>query len=34
VLGRYSVHTSAATLRAAEQRLDEIHRRLRDEGRL
>ena len=34
VLGRYSVHTSAATLRAAEQRLDEIRIRLQDEGRL
>ena len=34
VLGRYSVHTSPATLRAAEQRLDEIHGRLQHEGRL
>ena len=34
VLGRYSVHTSAAALRAGERRLDEIQRRLRSEGRL
>ena len=34
VLGQYSVHSSAATLRAAEQRLNEIQHRLRSEGRL
>jgi len=34
VLGKYSVHTSAATLRAGEQRMNEIQRRLRNEGRL
>jgi redox-sensitive bicupin YhaK (pirin superfamily) len=34
VLGRYSVHTSAATLRAGERRLQEIQRRLQNEGRL
>jgi redox-sensitive bicupin YhaK (pirin superfamily) len=34
VLGPYSVHTSSATLRAAERRLDEIQHRLRNEGRL
>jgi redox-sensitive bicupin YhaK (pirin superfamily) len=34
VLGRYSVHTSAATLRAGEQRIDEIRHRLHKEGRL
>jgi hypothetical protein len=34
VLGRYSVHSSAATLRAAEQRLTEIQQRLRNEGQL
>ena len=34
VLGRYSVHTSPAALRAAEQQLNEIQRRLRSEGRL
>jgi redox-sensitive bicupin YhaK (pirin superfamily) len=34
VLGRYSVHTSAATLRDGERRLNEIQRRLQDEGRL
>lgn len=34
VLGRHSVHTSAATLQAAELRLSEIHDRLQDEGRL
>jgi len=34
VLGQYSVHTSAATLRAGEQRIREIHRRLQTEGRL
>ncbi len=34
VLGRYSVHTSAATLRAGEQRISEIHDRLQKEGRL
>jgi redox-sensitive bicupin YhaK (pirin superfamily) len=34
VLGRYSVHTSAATLQAAEQRLREIQDRLHSEGRL
>jgi redox-sensitive bicupin YhaK (pirin superfamily) len=33
-LGNYSVHTSPATLRAGEQRLKEIQRRLRSEGRL
>jgi hypothetical protein len=30
----YSVHTSPATLRAGEQRLKEIQRRLGSEGRL
>jgi hypothetical protein len=34
VLGDYSVHTSAATLRAAQQRISEIQGRLQDEGRL
>ena len=34
VLGRYSVHTSPATLRAGEQRLKDIQRRLQNEGRL
>jgi len=34
VLGQYSVHTSPATLRAGEQRLSEIQRRLQREGRL
>jgi redox-sensitive bicupin YhaK (pirin superfamily) len=34
VLGQYSVHTSPATLRAGEQRLGEIQRRLRNDGRL
>jgi uncharacterized protein (DUF1778 family) len=34
VLGRYSVHTSAAALQAAEQRLAEIQDRLQNEGRL
>jgi redox-sensitive bicupin YhaK (pirin superfamily) len=34
VLGPYSVHTSSATLRAGERRLNEIQRRLQDEGRL
>jgi redox-sensitive bicupin YhaK (pirin superfamily) len=34
VLGQYSVHTSAATLRTAEQRLSEIQHRLQNEGRL
>jgi redox-sensitive bicupin YhaK (pirin superfamily) len=34
VLGRYSVHTSAATLQAAEQRISEIQDRLQSEGRL
>ena len=34
VLGPYSVHTSAATLRAGEQRISEIHHRLQKEGRL
>ncbi len=34
VLGRYSVHTTAATLRAGEQRIREIHHRLHKEGRL
>jgi len=33
VLGHYSVHTSPATLRAGERRLNEIERRLRSEGR-
>jgi len=33
VLGKYSVHTSAATLRAGEQRIDEIQQRLQNEGR-
>jgi redox-sensitive bicupin YhaK (pirin superfamily) len=33
-LGNYSVHTSDAALRAGEQRLKEIQRRLRSEGRL
>jgi hypothetical protein len=33
-LGNYSVHTSAAALRAGEERLEEIQRRLRSEGRL
>ena len=31
---RNSVHTSAATLRTAEQRLKEIQHRLQSEGRL
>jgi hypothetical protein len=34
VLGRYSVHTTPATLCAAEQRLGEIQQRLEKEGRL
>jgi redox-sensitive bicupin YhaK (pirin superfamily) len=34
VLGRYSVHTSAEALQAAEQRISEIERRLQHEGRL
>ena len=34
VLGQYSVHTSPATLRAGERRLDEIQQRLQSEGRL
>ena len=34
VLGNYSVHTSVATLRAGEQRINEIQRRLQSEGRL
>jgi redox-sensitive bicupin YhaK (pirin superfamily) len=34
VLGQYSVHTSPATLRAGERRLEEIERRLQSEGRL
>jgi redox-sensitive bicupin YhaK (pirin superfamily) len=34
VLGRYSVHTSAATLQAGEQRISEIQHRLQNEGRL
>ena len=34
VLGQSSVHTSAATLRTAEQRLKEIQHRLQSEGRL
>jgi redox-sensitive bicupin YhaK (pirin superfamily) len=34
VLGRFSVHTSPATLRAGERRLEEIQRRLQREGRL
>jgi len=34
VLGQYSVHSSAATLRAGEQRLTEIQHRLQNEGRL
>ena len=34
VLGSHSVHSSAATLGAAEQRLDEIRIRLQNEGRI
>jgi hypothetical protein len=34
VLGRYSVHTSSATLGAGERRLTEIQQRLQSEGRL
>ncbi len=34
VLGRYSVHTSKATLQAGERRLGEIQQRLKNEGRL
>jgi len=34
VLGQYSVHTSPATLRAGERRLDEIQGRLQSEDRL
>ena len=34
VLGQYSVHTSPATLRAGERRLNEIQHRLQNEGRL
>jgi len=34
VLGKYSVHTNAATLRAGERRIDEIQQRLQNEGRL
>ena len=33
-LGSYSVHTSAASLRAGEERLREIQSRLQSEGRL
>ncbi len=33
-LGNYSVHTSPAALREGERWLDEIQRRLRNEGRL
>jgi redox-sensitive bicupin YhaK (pirin superfamily) len=34
VLGQYSVHSSLAMLRAGEQQLNEIQRRLQNEGRL
>ncbi|MBM2812544.1 MAG: Pirin-related protein [Chloroflexi bacterium] len=34
VLGRYSVHTSPATLQAGDQRIIEIQRRLQDDGQL
>src|SRR5713101_5950218 len=34
VLGQYSVHSSLAMLRAGEQQLSEIQRRLQNEGRL
>ena len=34
VLGSYSIQTSPASLRAGEQRLQEIQRRLQSEGRL
>jgi redox-sensitive bicupin YhaK (pirin superfamily) len=34
VLGNYSVHTNAATLRAGERRIGEIQQRLENEGRL
>ena len=34
MLGQYSVHTSPATLRAGERRLNEIQHRLQNEGRL
>lgn len=34
VLGSHSVHTSPAALRAAQQRIREIQRRLQSEGRL
>ena len=34
VLGYYSVHTNAATLREGEARIQQIGKRLRDEGRL
>jgi hypothetical protein len=34
VLGSHSVHTSPATLRAGERRLNEIQHRLQIEGRL
>ena len=33
-IGNYSVHTTPASLRAGEQRLQEIQRRLQSEGRL
>jgi hypothetical protein len=33
-LGKYSVHTSHATLRAGERRIVEIRSRLQEEGRL
>jgi len=33
-LGNYSVHTSAAALKAGELRIREIQRRLHSEGRL
>jgi hypothetical protein len=34
VIGQYSVHTSAAALRAGERWIDEIQRLLQNEGRL
>ena len=34
VRGQHSVHTSTATLRAGERRIDEIQQRLQNEGRL